>query len=77
MPAADWPGFLAATPITPELFEAGAGGKLGSDFAFWDPHQAKHLRTVQASLPPDRVLNIGYDDSRGEAIVVYVVNHGY
>ena len=31
---------------------------------------------TEASLPSGRVLNIGYDDSRGNVCVVFVVNHG-
>jgi len=34
------------------------------------------LRTAQALLPKGRALNVGYDDSRGTVVVVYVVNHG-
>ena len=75
MSSGDWPGFLASTPIDPGLFEPGSCGKLGSDFAFWDPHKAKKLRTAQAILQNGRVLNIAYDDSRGSVVVVYVVNH--
>jgi len=77
MPAAHWPGFLEGTPMDPKLFEPGEGGLLGPDEGFWDPHQAKSLHTSQAQLPGDRVLNLGYDDSRGDVIVVYVVNHGH
>ena len=77
IPAADWPGFLASTPIDPKEFGPGGRGLVGGDAGFWDPHQAKNLRTAQADLPDKRVLNIGYDDSRGNLIVVYVVNHGY
>jgi len=76
IPAADWSGFLASTPIDPSLFEPGEGGLLGPDSGFWDPHKAKNLRTAQAILPNVRALNIGYDDSRGSVYVVYVVNHG-
>ena len=74
--AVDWPGFLAGTPIDPSLFSPGERGMLGPDEGFWDPHKAKNLRTAQAGLPNARVLNIGYDDSRGSVFVVYVVNHG-
>ena len=77
IPAADWPGFLASTPIDPKEFGPGGRGLVGGDAGFWDPRQAKNLRTAQADLPDKRVLNIGYDDSRGNLIVVYVVNHGY
>lgn len=77
MPAADWPGFLEGIPMDPKLFEPGEGGLLGPDEDFWDPHQAKSLHTSQAQLPGNRTLNLGYDDSRGNVIVVYVVNHGH
>ena len=76
IPAADWPGFLASTPIDPSLFEPGGGGGLGPDEGFWDPNKAKNLRTAQVMLPNARGLHIGYDGSRGSVYVVYVVNHG-
>jgi hypothetical protein len=76
LPAVDWPGFIAGTPIDPRLFRPGECGLLGPDHGFWDPHKAANLRTAQASLPDARALNIGYDDSRGGVFVVYVVNHG-
>jgi hypothetical protein len=76
MAAADWPGFLARTPIDATLFRPGERGLLGPDDGFWDPHKAKNLRTAEAALPNARVLNIGYDDSRGNVVVVFVVNHG-
>jgi hypothetical protein len=76
MSAADWPSFLARTPIDPTLFRPGERGLLGPNDGFWDPHKAKNLRTAEAPLPNGRVLNIGYDDSRGGYFVVFVVNHG-
>jgi hypothetical protein len=76
MPAAAWPTFVATTPIAPTLFRAGERGLLGSDDAFWDPHRCTNLRTAEAPLPHARVLNLGYDDSRGNIFAVYVVNHG-
>jgi hypothetical protein len=74
--AADWPGFLARTPIDPKLFSPGERGLLGPDDGFWDPHKAKNLRTAEAPLPNARVLNLGYDDSGGNVVVVYLINHG-
>lgn len=76
MPAAEWPSFLAKTPIDPTLFRPGERGLLGPDHDFWDPHKAKNLRTAEAPLPNARVLNLGYDDSRTSVFAVYVVNHG-
>ena len=75
MDAADWPGFLGRTPVDATLIRPGERGLLGPDEGFWDPHQAKNLHTVEATLPNQRVLNIGYDDSRKGVVVVYVVNH--
>lgn len=75
MPAAEWPAFLARTPIEPALFAPGEQGLLGPDRDFWDPHQAKGLRAAQALLPQRRTLNVGYVE-RGAVVVVYVVNHG-
>jgi hypothetical protein len=76
MPAAAWPIFVATTPIDPSLFRAGERGLLGPDDGFWDPHRCKNLRTAESPLPHARVLNLGYDDSRGNVFAVYVVNHG-
>jgi hypothetical protein len=76
MPAAAWPTFVATTPIDPTLFRTGERGLLGPDDGFWDPHRCKNLRTAEAPLPHARVLNLGYDDSRGSVFSVYVVNHG-
>ena len=75
MPAAEWPGFVAQTSIDPALFRSGERGLLGPDDGFWDPHKAKNLRTAEAALPHARVLNLGYDDSRGSVLSVFVVNH--
>lgn len=76
MPAAKWPRFLASTPIDSSLFRPGERGLLGPDDGFWDPHKASALRTAEASLPQGRVLDLGYDDSRGQWVTVYIVNHG-
>jgi hypothetical protein len=76
MPASEWPGFVAQTPIDPALFRPGERGLLGPDDGSWDPHKARNLRTAQAALPGARVLNLGYDDSRGSVLAVFVVNHG-
>jgi hypothetical protein len=76
MSAVDWPGFLSHTPIDASLFRPGERGLLGPDNGFWDPHKAQNLRTAEATLPNARVLNIGYDDSRGSIVVVFIVNHG-
>jgi hypothetical protein len=76
MDAADWPGFLGRAPVDATLIRPGERGLLGPDEEFWDPHQAKNLHTVEALLPNQRVLNLGYDDSRIGMMVVYVVNHG-
>lgn len=75
LPAADWSGFLSSTPVDASLFRAGERGLLGPDHDFWDPHQAKSLRTVETTLPSGRVLNLGYDDSRGSVFAVYVASH--
>jgi hypothetical protein len=75
MPAGEWPGFVAQTPIDPALFRPGERGLLGPDDGFWDPHKAKNLRTAEAALSGARVLNLGYDDSRGSMVAVFVVNH--
>jgi len=76
MPAAAWTGFVATTPIDRALFRPGERGLLGPDDGFWDPHKSKNLHTAETPLPHARVLNLGYDDSRGSVISVYIVNHG-
>jgi hypothetical protein len=73
---ADLPAFLSTSPIPADAFDAGEGGFLGPDQGFWDPHQAKRLRTGQKILPGQRALNIGIDDGRGDVVAIYVVNHG-
>jgi hypothetical protein len=76
MSAADLPAFLERTPIDADSFSPGAGGRLGQDHGFWDPHRAAKLRTAQATLDDNRVLNIGVDESRTDRVAVYIVNHG-
>ncbi len=76
MPSSDWPSFLASSPVKPEAFRAGARGMLGSDKGDWDPHAAKQLRTGQAIVHNNRALNLGVDDGRAGAVVVYIVSHG-
>ena len=75
LPAKDWPVFLSLAPVDASLFRAGERGLLGPDQGFWDPHKAQNLRTVEASLPNGRVLNLGYDDGRASVVAVYVVKH--
>ncbi len=77
MPAADWPGFLVSTRIDSKSFRPDAVG-LGLDDGFWDPNaHTKNMHSLQTDIPSKRgydhrVLNIGYDDSRGSVVVVYV-----
>lgn len=74
------PGDLASlierAQIDPASFHPGAGGLLGSDNDFWDPHHAPALRTAQAKRPEARALNLGIDDSPPGLVVVYLVEHG-
>jgi hypothetical protein len=76
MDARDWPGFLARSQLGAAMFRPGERGLLGPDDGFWDPHRAIHLRTAQVALPGARVLNVGYDDSLGSVVAVFIVNHG-
>ena len=76
MPAAALAGFLESCPVPKDRFADGEGGLLGSDTGFWDPNAQPKLRTGQTQLPGARALNIGYDDSRADVAVVFVVNHG-
>jgi hypothetical protein len=76
MKRADWPAFIASTPIHPASFRHGNRGLLGPDKGFWNPNQYPGLRTAQAQLPQARALNIGFDDSAADPVAVFVVNHG-
>jgi hypothetical protein len=68
--------FLEHAPVRSDAFRPGVRGLLGADKDWWDPHQAKRLRSGQANLDGARVLNIGVDEARPDAVVVYIVNHG-
>ena len=76
MKRADWPAFIASTPIKPGAFRPGNRGLLGTDRGFWNPGAYAGLRTAQAQLAGARALNVGYDESDQEIIAVFVVNHG-
>jgi hypothetical protein len=76
MPRTALTAFLESCPIPKDRYADGEGGLLGSDSGFWDPNKQPKLRTGQAQLPGARALNIGYDDSRPDVAVVFVVNHG-
>ena len=53
MKRADWPNFLASTPIHPASFRPGSRGLLGPDKGFWDPTHYPALRTAQAQVPDE------------------------
>ena len=85
MPAADFPKFFASTPVYHNEFiysDAGVlglnAGALGLENELWDPEaHDKTMHSAQTDIPSligssHRVLNIGYDDSRGSVVVVYV-----
>jgi hypothetical protein len=78
MRSPDFPGFLSSTPIHAESLSPGAGGRLGPDHGFWDPHRARGLRSAQATLEGEeyRVLNIGVGEAGPDVVAVYIVNHG-
>jgi hypothetical protein len=76
MKRADWPTFLASTPIHPASFRPGNRGLLGPDKGFWDPTHYPALRSAQAQVPDHRALNIAFDDSASDPGAVFVVNHG-
>ena len=75
MAAAEFPAFLASTPLDPGALRNGTRGFLGSDQGFWDPHRAARIRTGQAILAGNRALNVGVDDSNPNVAVVYIVLH--
>jgi hypothetical protein len=72
----EFPGFFAKTPIDRSAMRPGTGGFLGSDVDFWDPHKSPALKTGQAQRAGQRALNIGVDESRAVAVVVYVMQYG-
>lgn len=74
--ASELPGFLDRTSIDRAALRPGTRGMLGPDRDFWDPHQSPALRTGQVSRPSARSLNLGFDDSRGERVIVYLMEHG-
>jgi hypothetical protein len=77
MPARASNGFLSDSPIPRAQFEPGNGGLLGPDEGkFWDPNKQPQLQTGQVQRAGARVLNIGFDDSRSDIAIVYVVSHG-
>lgn len=73
---AELPAFLSTSPVPAEALEPGEGGLLGPDQGFWDPSQAKRLRTGQKIMPRQRAVNIGIDEGRTDKVIIYVVNHG-
>jgi hypothetical protein len=78
MDGADFPKFLASTSIRVESLVPGAGGRMGPDRDFWDPHRAKGLRTAQVIRPGEehRVLNVGVAEAGSGLVAVYIVEHG-
>jgi hypothetical protein len=69
-------GFLASTPVDPQSMRPGGRGFLGPDEGFWDPRQARSLRTGQALIAGARALNIGVAEGGAKIAVLYIVNHG-
>ena len=74
--ASEFPSFLERTQIDRAALRPGTRGMLGPDKDFWDPHQSKALRTGQVARPNARSLNLGFDDSRGDSVIAYVMEHG-
>lgn len=72
----DLAAFLAQTHVDVQSFRPGTRGMLGADRDFWDPHQAKGLRTAQLQRAGARALNVGVDDSGERVTVLYIVEHG-
>jgi hypothetical protein len=66
--------FIRSLHVT--RFQHGAADLFGPDRGAWDPHQAKALRVGDVLLPSTRGLVVGLDESRADALVVYVLNHG-
>jgi hypothetical protein len=76
MSASEFPSFLDRTQIERAALRPGTRGMLGPDKDFWDPHQSQSLRTGQVARPNARSLNLGFDDSRGDVVVAYLMEHG-
>ncbi len=74
--ASEFPSFLERTQIDRSALRPGTRGMLGPDKDFWDPHQSQSLRTGQVARPNARSLNLGFDDSRGDQVVAYLMEHG-
>jgi len=74
--ASEFPSFLERTQIDRAALRPGTRGMLGPDKGFWDPHQSKSLRTGQVARPNARSLNLGFDDSRGDQVIAYLMEHG-
>jgi hypothetical protein len=74
--ATEFPSVLEQTAIDGAGLRSGTRGMLGPDDDFWDPHESKSLRTGQVSRSNARSLNLGFDDSRGDVVVAYLMEHG-
>jgi hypothetical protein len=74
--ASDFPSFLERTQLDRAALRPGTRGMLGPDKDFWDPHQSRSLRTGQVARPDARSLNLGFDDSRGDVVIAYLMEHG-
>lgn len=74
--ASEFPSFLERTQIDRAGLSPGTRGMLGPDKDFWDPHQSQSLRTGQVARPNARSLNLGFDDSRGDSVIAYLMEHG-
>jgi hypothetical protein len=74
--ASEFPSFFERTQINGAGLRPGTRGMLGPDKDFWDPHQSQSLRTGQVARPNGRFLNLGFDDSRGDSVIAYLMEHG-
>jgi hypothetical protein len=76
MAAGDWPEFLSSSPLRSETLDEMHRTEVGADHDAWDPNKPAHLRAGQVGLPEGKVLNLGFDDSRHDVVVVYLVYFG-
>jgi hypothetical protein len=74
--AADLPAFMAHSPVKAAVLEPDRLDLLGTDHAWWDPGQAKHLRAAQALVGNGKAFNLGVADGAAGVIVLYLVQHG-
>lgn len=75
MPFNAFSGFFEQTPVSAEFSRPGTRGLFGSDSGFWDPHNAKALKSWQSLGENGMVFNLGVSQESPDTTVVYLVLH--